>query len=112
MNMKSIKKNLKILKVITFILFSSVIQAEDEIQILPINVEGSAINEQSYISGDSLADELIRFNSIRSNNTGSLLDYFTGVNSANNGGASSMPVIRGLADDRIKIKVDGMDLKM
>ena len=108
--MKSIKKNLKILKVITFILFSSVIQAEDEIQILPINVTGSAINEQSYISGDSLADELIRFNSIRSNNTGSLLDYFTGVNSANNGGASSMPVIRGLADDRIKIKVDGMDL--
>ncbi len=108
--MKSIKKNLKILKVITFILFSSAIQAEDEIQILPINVEGSAINEQSYISGDSLADELIRFNSIRSNNTGSLLDYFTGVNSANNGGASSMPVIRGLADDRIKIKVDGMDL--
>ena len=110
MNMKSIKKNLKILKVITFILFSSVIQAEDEIQILPINVTGSAINEQSYISGDSLADELIRFNSIKSNNTGSLLDYFIGVNSANNGGASSMPVIRGLADDRIKIKVDGMDL--
>jgi iron complex outermembrane recepter protein len=108
--MKSIKKNLKILKVITFILFSSVIQAEDEIQILPINVTGSAINEQSYISGDSLADELIRFNSIKSNNTGSLLDYFIGVNSANNGGASSMPVIRGLADDRIKIKVDGMDL--
>ena len=71
---------------------------------------GKAINEQSYISGDYLTDKLIRFNSIKSNNSGSLLDYFTGVNSATNGGSSSMPVIRGLADDRIKIKVDGMDL--
>jgi len=108
--MKSNKINLTILKIIPFLLFSSIIQAEIKINILPIDVIGSDINEQSYISGVSLSDELIRFNSIKSNNSGSLLDYFSGVNSANNGGASSMPVIRGLADDRIKIKVDGIDL--
>ena len=108
--MKSNKINLTILKIIPFLLLSSIIQAENKINILPIDVIGSDINEQSYISGGSLSDELIRFNSIKSNNSGSLLDYFSGVNSANNGGASSMPVIRGLADDRIKIKVDGIDL--
>ena len=108
--MESNKVNLTILKIIPLILISSNIQAENEINILPINVTSSVINEQKYISGDNLSDELIRFNSIKSNNSGALLDYFTGVNSANNGGASSMPVIRGLADDRIKIKVDGMDL--
>ena len=108
--MESNKVNLTILKIIPLILISSNIQAENEINILPIDVTTSVINEQKYISGDNLSDELIRFNSIKSNNSGALLDYFTGVNSANNGGASSMPVIRGLADDRIKIKVDGMDL--
>mgnify|MGYP005700640391 FL=1 len=104
------KLNLNVLKIITLILFSLNVQSENKINILPIDVTESYINEKSYISGEDLSDELIRFNSIKSNNSGFLLDYFTGVNSANNGGASSMPVIRGLADDRIKIKIDGMDL--
>ena len=108
--MKSIKTNLKKLSVLTILFTSSLAQAENEIKIVPIDVTGKTINEQSYIAGDYLNDKLIRFNSIKSNNSGSLLDYFTGVDSANNGGGSSMPVIRGLADDRIKIKVDGMDL--
>ena len=108
--MKTKKINLTVLKIMLPLLLSSVIHAENEINILSIDVTGSKINEQSYISGDNLSNELIKFNSIKSNNSGSLLDYFSGVNSAKNGGASSMPVIRGLADDRIKIKVDGMDL--
>ena len=108
--MDNIKRKLDALKIITLIIFSSTIQAENEIEISSIDVIESAINEQNYISGDYLTNDLIRFNSIKSNNSGSLLNYFTGVNSATNGGASSMPVIRGLADDRIKIKVDGMDL--
>ena len=108
--MKASKANLSISMVMFLILFSPITQAENEISIPQIDITGSSINEQSYISGGSLSNELIRFNSIKSNNSGSLLDYFSGVNSTNNGGASSMPVIRGLADDRIKIKVDGMDL--
>ena len=96
--------------ILTLIVISFTAQTEEQIRTLPIEVTEKAINEQSYISGNHLSDKLIRFNSIKSNNSGSLLDYFTGVNSATNGGASSMPVVRGLADDRIKIKVDGMDL--
>ena len=39
-----------------------------------------------------------------------LLRDVPGVSSYGAGGVSSLPVIRGLADDRIRIKVDGMDL--
>ena len=53
-----------------------------------------AIDEQEPISYDS----------------GELLDYFLGVNRIQNGGFSSLPSIQGLSDDRIKIKIDGMNL--
>ena len=52
-------------------MIASSAKAEEEIIILPIDVIGSGINEQSYISGDHLTDQLIRFNSIKSNNSGS-----------------------------------------
>ncbi|MEG7521494.1 MAG: TonB-dependent receptor plug domain-containing protein, partial [Chromatiales bacterium] len=42
--------------------------------------------------------------------TASLLRNIPGVNLQNAGGVSSLPVIRGMADDRLRIKVDGMDL--
>ena len=35
---------------------------------------------------------------------------FPGVSAYGAGGVSSLPVIRGLADDRLRTKVDGMDL--
>jgi iron complex outermembrane receptor protein len=42
--------------------------------------------------------------------TASLLRDIPGVNLYGAGGVSSLPVIHGLADDRLRIKVDGMDL--
>jgi iron complex outermembrane receptor protein len=42
--------------------------------------------------------------------TASLLRSTPGVSLYGAGGASSLPAIRGLADDRLRIKVDGMDL--
>lgn len=44
------------------------------------------------------------------NDTAKLLDGEPGISLYQAGGVSSMPVIRGFADDRIRIKVDGMDL--
>ena len=105
--MFSNKLKINIFKLVILVSFSPVIYSENLIKTSPIDVTGQTINEQSYISGGSLNNKLIKFNSFKSNNSGSLLNYFTGVNSANNGGTSSMPVIRGLADDRIKIKIDG-----
>jgi iron complex outermembrane receptor protein len=42
--------------------------------------------------------------------TASLLRYVPGVSLYGAGGVSSLPAIHGLADDRLRIKVDGMDL--
>ena len=46
----------------------------------------------------------------RSSDTASLLKGIPGVSVYGAGGVSSLPVIRGLADDRLRTKVDGMDL--
>jgi iron complex outermembrane receptor protein len=45
-----------------------------------------------------------------SSDSAHLLGSLPGVSVYGAGGVSSLPVIRGLADDRIRIKVDGMDL--
>ncbi len=42
--------------------------------------------------------------------TASLLEDLPGISLYRAGGLSSLPSIRGLADDRIRVKVDGMDL--
>ncbi|NEX18948.1 TonB-dependent receptor plug domain-containing protein [Thiorhodococcus mannitoliphagus] len=46
----------------------------------------------------------------RTSDTASLLTDIPGVSAQTGGGLSSLPVIRGLADDRLRTKVDGMDL--
>jgi iron complex outermembrane recepter protein len=46
----------------------------------------------------------------RTSDTASLLRGLPGVSTRSAGGVSSLPVIRGLADDRLRTKVDGMDL--
>ncbi len=47
---------------------------------------------------------------LNSNDTAKLLEDEPGLSFYNAGGVSSLPVIHGLADDRLRIKVDGMDL--
>jgi len=47
---------------------------------------------------------------LNSSDTASLLNDEPGVSLYRAGGVSSLPVIHGLADDRVRVKVDGMDL--
>ncbi len=47
---------------------------------------------------------------INSGDTASLLDDAPGVSAYTNGGASSLPVIHGMNDDRVKVLVDGMSI--
>ena len=58
-------------------------------------------------SADSAALQALRG---ASGDTASLLRSTPGVSLFGAGGASSLPAIHGLADDRLRIKVDGMDL--
>ncbi|MEI7455266.1 MAG: TonB-dependent receptor [Nitrosomonadales bacterium] len=53
--------------------------------------------------------ELLRLRTSTSD-TARLLDGQPGVSLYSAGGVSSLPVIHGMADDRVRVKVDGMDL--
>lgn len=46
----------------------------------------------------------------RTSDTASLLANIPGVSLYGNGGVSSLPAIHGMADDQVRVKVDGMDL--
>lgn len=58
----------------------------------------------------SLSPPEIASGSARSSDTARLLLNLPGVNVYGAGGVSSLPVVHGLADDRLRTKVDGMDL--
>jgi iron complex outermembrane receptor protein len=61
---------------------------------------------------DVVAEKLVNepADSVNTSDTASLLANEPGVSLYRAGGVSSLPAIHGLADDRIRIKVDGMDL--
>jgi iron complex outermembrane receptor protein len=80
------------------IIIPEVIVKEDKINPLPAATT-SEINEKKLIQLRT-----------HTNDTAKLIDGEPGVSLYQAGGVSSMPVIRGFADDRIRIKVDGMDL--
>mgnify|MGYP001274452921 CR=1 FL=1 len=105
------KKLIKIkylLFVIPFLSFNYVL-AEVQINSDVINVQ-YPLNNDDMSSGKALNNNQIFHGAIDSSDAGSLLNYFVGTNNVSNAGALGMPVIHGLADDRIKVRVDGMDL--
>jgi iron complex outermembrane receptor protein len=73
---------------------SPLAQAEDEAKLPEITVTASPVNTRSVDTGDAA----------------SLLADTPGISFYTNGGASSLPVIHGMNDDRIKILVDGMSI--
>ncbi|MDD3517597.1 MAG: TonB-dependent receptor plug domain-containing protein, partial [Chromatiales bacterium] len=92
--------------------------------LVPALVHGIALAEEMPLGGiavtapeiaDSLfstplaGDDLKRARASTSD-TAKLLENVPGVSTYGAGGVSSLPAIHGLADDRLRIKVDGMDL--
>ncbi len=61
-------------------------------------------------NADGVSDELIQSLRTATSDTASLLKAVPGVSLQKGGGVSSIPVIQGMADDRLRIRVDGMDL--
>ncbi len=70
----------------------------------------SGSREKALPAGQSLPNELMQSRRAATSDTASLLQDVPGVQVYGAGGVSSLPVIHGLADDRLRIKVDGMDL--
>ena len=81
----------------------------DDLTMESITVEARA--ESGVLPGGSRVDAaVIRMLRSATSDTASLLRDVPGLNLNATGGVSSLPSIRGLADDRLRIKVDGMDL--
>ncbi len=72
---------------------SVIAQSEfDRLSSFGVTLKGEALNERQFANSDAAT----------------LLGNISGVNFYTGGGVSSLPVINGLGDDRLKITVDGM----
>jgi len=72
-----------------------------------IQVAGQALPKKSALAASA---EDIKNQLAATSDTASLLSQFAGVSIKQAGAVSGLPSIRGLADDRLRIQVDGMDL--
>lgn len=75
-----------------------------------ITVEARADDSDVLPGGSRVDAAVIRMLRSATSDAASLLRNVPGLNLNATGGVSSLPSIRGLADDRLRIKVDGMDL--
>lgn len=86
---------------------SSALNAAD-LQLPSIDVQGQAA--KAPLAAQGLQESKLKQRRSTSNDTAKLLRGVPGVAANGAGGLSSLPAIRGLADDRLRVKVDGMDL--
>lgn len=88
-----------------------ILPAQAEVISLPeITVSASPWQLQSSEAGTDLAPQTLQSLQSATSDTASLFKYIPGVSMQNGGAVSSLPMLRGLGDDRVRIKVDGMDL--
>ena len=80
-----------------------------EATVLP-EVKISAPKVDEAIANRTLTGNALKTGAARTSDVANLLTDLPGVSVYSAGGVSSLPVINGLADDRLRIKVDGMDL--
>ena len=88
---------------------TSIVLAQDTV-LDQIVVEARAEEAPPSLGASTVSAETIQFLRPATSDTASLLRNVPGVSLNAAGGVSSLPSIRGLADDRLRIKVDGMDL--
>src|SRR5512139_4132439 len=82
--------------------------ASPDTPLMTVVVEGTP--ESADPSSVTLDAATLRPMRAATSDTATLLRDVPGVSLQGAGGVSSLPVVHGLADDRLRIKVDGMDL--
>ena len=75
-----------------------------------ISVTAVPLADSQTLNASSMDAEGLKALVPATSDTASLLGNTPGLNLQGAGGVSSLPVIHGLADDRLRVKVDGMDL--
>lgn len=84
-------------------------QATDSTQTLPeLEVRAEPINVPAF--GTSLQGDALDARRFATNDTAAVLEGTPGLSFYIGGGISSLPVINGLGDDRLKVTVDGMSI--
>lgn len=83
--------------------------AEEATLLAPVVVEGEVAEEEAPFAASTIDQEAIELKHPATGDTASILEDEPGVYINQAGGVSGLPSIRGLADDRLRIKVDGMD---
>ena len=103
---------LKRITICVALAFSPGVFAEEatEATLPEINVIGEKIKPLPALSDSALGGDNIIHLRASTNDTAKLLEDQPGVSLYGAGGVSSLPAIHGMADDRVRIKVDGMDL--
>ncbi len=101
--------NLALLSLFTNPLFATSALA-DHIDVPEIDVSSERYAPMPTLSNRVFDENILQRLRVNTNDTASLLDNQPGMSLYGAGGVSSLPVIHGLADDRVRLKVDGMDL--
>ncbi len=100
-----------ILSLLSVAISHAVYAAESTETTLPnVEVIGQKIQPLPALSNSAVGESnLVRLR-VNTSDTAKLLDGQPGVSFYGAGGVSSMPVIHGMADDRVRVQVDGMNL--
>lgn len=85
-------------------------QALAEENLSTIDVNAVAISERQSAHCEVIGKAELKNRSTATSDTAGLLKNTPGVNLQGAGGVSSLPTMHGLSDDRLRVKVDGMDL--
>ncbi|MBL1143100.1 MAG: TonB-dependent receptor [Proteobacteria bacterium] len=98
----------QLLLAVSISLSTQMVNAEHTV-LEPIIVEDKAKTNVPFATS-TIDQTTIQLKNPATSDTASILNNTAGVTINNTGGLSSLPSIQGLADDRLRIKLDGMDL--
>lgn len=90
--------------------FAPAAHAQTDLLTPQVEVTEEVLLPLPALSEHALTPEALALRRAHGSDTAALLDGQPGISLVGGGGVSSLPAMHGLADDRLRIKVDGMDL--
>ena len=101
---------LKRIPICILLAFAPAVFADEPINTPEVDVSAEKLQPLPSLSNSELTGEELARLRTNTSDSASLLEGQPGISLYRAGSVSSLPAIHGLADDRIRIKVDGMDL--
>ncbi|MBI1262881.1 MAG: TonB-dependent receptor plug domain-containing protein [Rhizobiales bacterium] len=99
--------------IVPILMFSAPAHAAEATALPPVNIESAElpadISDAPLAQSELTADQLLK-SLARSNDTAAIFSGTPGMSLYKAGGVSSLPVLNGLADDRVRVVIDGMSI--